>query len=247
VLTIVLGDSQGLGSVREKELTKSAASFGIPEDNVRCISDPQALPDSMSKAWASADVATHLDKFFLTAPSSTDTKAKASKEPRKPFVDIILTFDSTGVSSHPNHISLYRAAKDWTRGAREKGSDVELYSLTSTSILRKYLSILDVFATVLACAINMLQVLLSQGKGSRSKSSRDPKTRKRSIAAATASVKKERGKGLPFLFISNLWTWRVAQLAMTRAHVSQMVWFRWGWITLSRYMVVNDLRAVPLD
>lgn len=31
------------------------------------------------------------------------------------------------------------------------------------------------------------------------------------------------------------------QSAMTTAHVSQMKWFRYGWITLSRYMVANDL------
>lgn len=34
---------------------------------------------------------------------------------------------------------------------------------------------------------------------------------------------------------------RIAQKAMTHAHVSQMRWFRWGWIGLSRYMVINDL------
>ena len=36
-------------------------------------------------------------------------------------------------------------------------------------------------------------------------------------------------------------------MAMTRAHVSQMRWFRWGWIGVSRYMVVNDLGRVDLD
>ncbi len=30
--------------------------------------------------------------------------------------------------------------------------------------------------------------------------------------------------------------------AMTTAHASQMVWFRYGWIVFSRYMVMNDLR-----
>ena len=34
-----------------------------------------------------------------------------------------------------------------------------------------------------------------------------------------------------------LTAWRV----MTRAHRSQMVWFRYGWITFSRFMVMNDL------
>jgi N-acetylglucosaminylphosphatidylinositol deacetylase len=29
---------------------------------------------------------------------------------------------------------------------------------------------------------------------------------------------------------------------MTTAHESQMRWFRWGWISLSRYMVLNDLK-----
>jgi hypothetical protein len=28
--------------------------------------------------------------------------------------------------------------------------------------------------------------------------------------------------------------------------VSQMRWFRWGWIGLSRYMVVNDLKRVDV-
>jgi N-acetylglucosaminylphosphatidylinositol deacetylase len=35
---------------------------------------------------------------------------------------------------------------------------------------------------------------------------------------------------------------RAAQQAMTGAHKSQMRWFRWGWVGLSRYMVVNDLK-----
>lgn len=36
--------------------------------------------------------------------------------------------------------------------------------------------------------------------------------------------------------------WVTAREAMTSAHVSQMIWFRYGWITLSRYMFMNDLR-----
>lgn len=43
------------------------------------------------------------------------------------------------------------------------------------------------------------------------------------------------------VFISNPRGVRTAQKAMTDAHVSQMKWFRWGWIGLSRYMVVNTL------
>ncbi|KAA8900452.1 putative deacetylase LmbE-like domain-containing protein [Sphaerosporella brunnea] len=44
-----------------------------------------------------------------------------------------------------------------------------------------------------------------------------------------------------FVFVSSSKQVRTAQRAMTDSHVSQMRWFRWGWIGLSRYMVVNDL------
>lgn len=46
----------------------------------------------------------------------------------------------------------------------------------------------------------------------------------------------------PLLFMSSPGEIRVAQQAMTSAHKSQMRWFRWGWIGLSRYMVINDLK-----
>lgn len=46
----------------------------------------------------------------------------------------------------------------------------------------------------------------------------------------------------PLLFMSGPGEVRNAQLAMTKAHISQMRWFRWGWIGMSRYMVVNDLK-----
>lgn len=57
-----------------------------------------------------------------------------------------------------------------------------------------------------------------------------------------------KGKGkkaeLPgqLLFINSVSEYLTAQSAMVNAHKSQMVWFRYGWITIGRYMVVNDLR-----
>ncbi|KAF8249606.1 LmbE-like protein, partial [Wilcoxina mikolae CBS 423.85] len=50
------------------------------------------------------------------------------------------------------------------------------------------------------------------------------------------------GEGKGWVFVNSPRQVRVAQRAMTDAHKSQMRWFRWGWIGLSRYMVVNDLR-----
>jgi len=55
---------------------------------------------------------------------------------------------------------------------------------------------------------------------------------------------KEKGQfPTPLLFVSGPGGVRQAQKAMTTAHKSQMKWFRWGWIGISRYMIVNDLKV----
>lgn len=44
------------------------------------------------------------------------------------------------------------------------------------------------------------------------------------------------------IYVSGVGEWLTAQSAMVMGHQSQMVWFRWGWITIGRYMTVNDLK-----
>jgi N-acetylglucosaminylphosphatidylinositol deacetylase len=86
---------------------------------------------------------------------------------------------------------------------------VDLYTLHSVSVLRKYTSFFDAMVSVVIMAFS----------------------------------KRETGKSpSPLLFMSGAGEVRTAQRAMTTAHISQMKWFRWGWIGFSRYMVVNDLR-----
>ena len=64
------------------------------------------------------------------------------------------------------------------------------------------------------------------------------------VAITWNLIKKKQGgeAPTPLLFVSGMGQYRRAQGAMTTAHKSQMVWFRWGWITLSRYMIINDLQ-----
>lgn len=93
-----------------------------------------------------------------------------------------------------------------------------LYTLTSVNIVRKYISVLDAPFTMLSCVL---------GVGSKGKVER----------GASPS---------PMFFMSWPWGYVRAQRAMTRAHRSQMRWFRWGWIGVGRYMVVNDLRKVKV-
>ena len=86
---------------------------------------------------------------------------------------------------------------------------MDLYTLTTVGVLRKYASILDVIFSLIGSALG-----------------------KREVGNSPS----------PLLFMSGVAEVRRGQRAMTDAHISQMRWFRWGWIGLSRYMIVNDLR-----
>ena len=46
------------------------------------------------------------------------------------------------------------------------------------------------------------------------------------------------------LFVNGMGEWWRALAAMVKGHRSQMVWFRWGWISVGRYMWMNDLTRI---
>ena len=150
---------------------------------------------------------------LLTTAFAPKMASISSKEAPQTTVDAIVTFDAHGVSSHPNHKALYDGAHTFLKALMHRHSGwecpIKLYTLTTTSILRKYISLLDAPATIIGAI-----------------------TKKKELGAFPT----------PLLFVSSPVGYRTAQKAMTTAHESQMRWFRWGWITLSRYMVLNDLK-----
>jgi len=100
---------------------------------------------------------------------------------------------------------------------------VTLYTLPTVNILRKYSGILDAIPTLLAGIYESLfGNLLSIGKGGAGKGTGSKSDR--------------------VVFVNDVVRYWNATQAMVKGHKSQMVWFRWGWIGLGRYMVVNDLR-----
>ena len=178
---------------------KSLAKNGIYSTKFR---------DSMAAKWDAGTIADKLAEYYTTGQ---EWSKNSSKSP----IDMVITFDSHGVSQHPNHISLFDGAKVFVKRQRKEaqsnGESIKtpvLYSLRSTNVLRKYSSFSDVLYTTLDCIL--------QGNG---------------LAEMPNSL----------IFVSDFKQYRRAQQAMTNAHKSQMIWFRWGWIALSRYMVVNDL------
>ncbi|KAJ5279513.1 hypothetical protein N7478_004885 [Penicillium angulare] len=223
ILCLSTGDADGLGETRKKELQKSALQLGLrDESDVFVVDDPSRFPDSMTKDWSAEAVSSLVASAFapdLAASLNGSKKLDAKKAPTC-TIDVILTFDKHGVSNHINHRSLYHGAVHFVRllmkGKSGFASPVTLYTLTSTSIFRKYAGVLD-------APLSMLQGAFSN------------------FFARFSKAKKSGTGPARLLFVSSVSEWVVAQSAMVKGHQSQMVWFRWGWITIGRYMTVNDL------
>jgi N-acetylglucosaminylphosphatidylinositol deacetylase len=207
------GNADGLGETRKRELAKSGLILGLRRADDVFVVDKPEFPDSMTATWDSANISSLLCSAFapnLARSRNSDTAPEAA-------IDVLITFDAGGVSGHPNHISLYHGARAFVAAlvAGKPGwqPPVDLYTLTTVPLARKYTAFLDVLATLTSWAIG-----------------------------ADKADKKHPG-GLVFLSgLAGQGSITTAWKAMVSAHKSQMVWFRYGWISLSRYMYINDLR-----
>ena len=230
------GNADGLGSIRAEELQKSARKLGLRDDSdVFIVDDPVRFPDSMQANWSASDITSVLASAFApelagldTPTTTTKARKRGNKSAAAPVttIDALLTFDHHGISNHPNHRSLYHGAVHFLRALMKDKAGyscpVALYTLTTTNIFRKYIGIFDAPVTMLR---GVLHTIISAW-------SKDAPQRK--------SMDKE--TPVQLLFVSSVNEYLSAQSAMVNAHKSQMVWFRWGWITIGRYMIVNDLR-----
>ena len=259
VLCLSTGNADSLGPIRRKELYTSALHLGVrKESDVFIVDDPNRFPDSMTKTWSATDIASLLAEAFapeLAHQSGTVTNGKPKKQSSeasdaapKATIDVLITFDTSGISGHPNHISLSHGAELFLRLLmREKAGwrcPVTLFHLRSINVLRKYSFLLDAPVTLfLGAAGHITRDMRSGGK--ETKSTSRGRTTARTIGQAGEGVGISNVADLDdkkrLLFIANPEEyWRIRG-AMTTCHKSQMVWFRWGWISLGRYMVVNDL------
>lgn len=258
ILCLSNGNADGLGATRRKELVASAQLLGVDPRYVVCLDEPD-LQDSMTAVWPAQAIASVLSRYLLPSDyqlslpstpasstsifkSSTSTPTPAPKQPSSTAAppathsDIILTFDASGVSGHPNHTSLFHAASAFTTALRAAhpgwASPLSLYTLTTVSLPRKYAFILDVPASVLFGCISVAARSIAEGWQQKPGATN---ARQKAAKAARPSW---------LLYVSGVGGLRRGQRAMYTAHRSQMRWFRWGWIGIGRYMVVNDLRRV---
>lgn len=221
ILCLSSGNAAGLGETRKTELGASAKMLGLRSESDVLVLEDEAFPDSMTATWPKEKIMAVLSSAFV--PASSASKAGTKSGPPETTIDVLITFDRGGVSSHPNHISLHHGARAWLAGlmAGQSGwkRPCELYTLSSVGMMRKYMSFLDA----------PLALLLGGKEG----------------FGSTKKAKRETPPSM--VFISTFGEYRRGQTAMTRGHRSQMRWFRWGWIAVGRYMVVNDLKCEKIS
>uniref|UniRef100_A0A8C1MBJ1 N-acetylglucosaminylphosphatidylinositol deacetylase n=1 Tax=Cyprinus carpio TaxID=7962 RepID=A0A8C1MBJ1_CYPCA len=124
LLCLSTGNYSNQGLQRKRELLDSCAVLGIPSDHVTIIDDKE-LPDDPAVQWSTALISS------LTL-----------KHIRNYSISVVLTFDGSGVSRHANHIAIYVALRHLASAGRLP-EGCQILSLHSISLLRKYVSVLE--------------------------------------------------------------------------------------------------------
>lgn len=198
LLALSIGNNDGIGELRKNELELSCASLGI--DAKRCVAlDRPELQDDPKVWWDTrvieSIVAEHVKKWE---------------------VDAIITFDSGGVSGHINHRAVSSAMIHYA--ATNKASP-EVYTLTSTNLLRKYTFLGDLPLTSLPFSWGIINAIF---------------------------VPSHAEKGDRALLASSWSRYRKTRVAFAR-HNSQYSWDRHLYMILSRYVWFNDLTRIERE
>ena len=89
LLCLSIGNFYGVGHLRKPELFEAAKMLGIRKELVTLVDDEE-LPDSMQTKWPKETIVKYVKENYNSQ-------------------EVLLTFDSKGVSKHPNHTSLFDA------------------------------------------------------------------------------------------------------------------------------------------
>lgn len=234
ILCLSSGNADGLGETRKAELESAAVKLGLRgREDVFIVDDLARFRDGMQERWDEEEIAKVLTRAF--APNAEKKSKKAAKGSSgggpTATIDALITFDQDGVSSHPNHKALFHGAKYFLSELMREHSGyacpITLYTLSSVNMLRKYSFVLDTLPTYF---MGIMSDISNAAKGKK------PPKRVKGKGMAKGS------RGDRVMFVSDLSKYWRGRSAMVYSHRSQMVWFRWGWISIGRYMVVNDLK-----
>lgn len=133
------GNADGLGSARKSEMYTACSVLQIPTANVNVVDHP-SLQDGFSCQWDQSLIV----KLLRQAVADHN-------------IQIILTFDSYGISGHPNHRAVHSGVRAFlfeegnTINSKEGSADevIQGWELASTNMLRKYSGPFELCALVL--------------------------------------------------------------------------------------------------
>jgi len=225
LLCLSHGDYEGLGQIRARELVKSAALLGIPSERVKVLDHPQ-LQDGPKQIWETQLVAEVIEGFV-----------------KEHHIAKVISFDNYGISGHPNHI----ATSLGVRAFAQLSPHVQCYELMSCSLLRKYISILDIplslasfFSTRQPSTI--ASDSLQPNNNDNRHSTNHPQLRSRHTRREERPhLQHPFSKPPSFLFVST--AFHLSHRVMLE-HASQFVWYRRLFVWFSRYAFVNPLRLI---
>lgn len=124
LLCLSSGNYYNQGTQRKSELFDSAATLGIAASQVFMI-DHKELQDDPNAEW-----------------SISLTSSLILKHIQRHSINVVLTFDGSGVSGHANHIAIYKALSHLAVTGQIP-QDCNVMVLNTISIFRKYLSIFE--------------------------------------------------------------------------------------------------------
>jgi len=207
-LCLSTGDSDGLGEIRKQELAGSLDVLGI-EEGKRWIVDNPNLRDNITVTWDPQIIADVVKPYILGYE-----------------IDVILTFDNEGISSHPNHKSIPIGLKHLL--SSRLSQPPKLYTLISLPPFVKYQGPL---APILAKYDLFVQRVWQDIYPY--------------VFGNSLDVGRDKQPMVP-VFISGVQEYLKALKSMQQ-HQSQLVWFRYLYVVASRYMWVNEWLEVKVS
>ncbi|KAF8733058.1 hypothetical protein HU200_015419 [Digitaria exilis] len=129
ILCMSQGNADGLGITRKEELYHACDTLKIPREQVEVLDHPK-LQDGFHEKW---------DHGLLAELTMEHVQLWA--------IDTIMTFDSYGVSGHPNHQDVHHGIRKLLQLNGQ--GNIEAWQLASLNILRKYIGPVDIWLSSL--------------------------------------------------------------------------------------------------
>ncbi|KAK6238174.1 hypothetical protein QUC31_003643 [Theobroma cacao] len=125
LLCLSVGNADGIGSIRKDELYRACAVHKVQLQQVKVFDHPD-LQDGFGHVW------------------NHDLLAKIIEEEAYSHgIDVLITFDSYGVSGHCNHGDVHYGVRKFLHDSSPR--NIEAWELVSINILRKYSGPLDIW------------------------------------------------------------------------------------------------------